>query len=36
VQERDQVTDENGDNYQVVSAQFGLFGYEALLELVEA
>lgn len=36
VQTRDQVTDENGDNYQVVSAQKGLFGYEALLELVEA
>lgn len=36
VQERDQVTDENGDNYQIVSAQKGLFGYEALLELVEA
>lgn len=33
---RDQVTDENGDNYQVVSAQKGLFGYEALVELVEA
>lgn len=33
---RDQVTDENGDNYQVVSAQKGLLGYEALLELVEA
>jgi len=36
VQTRDQVTDENGDNYQVVSAQKGLLGYEALLELVEA
>ena len=35
VQTRDQITDENGDNYQVVSAQKGLFGYEALLELVE-
>lgn len=36
VQERDQATDENGNNYQVISAQFGLFGYEALFELVEA
>jgi hypothetical protein len=36
VEPRDQVIDENGDNYQVVSAQSGLLGYEALLELVEA
>jgi hypothetical protein len=36
VETRDQITDENGDNYQVVSAQSGLFGYETLLELVEA
>jgi hypothetical protein len=36
VQERDQASDENGNNYQVISAQYGLFGYEALLELVEA
>lgn len=36
IQERDQATDENGNNYQIISAQFGLFGYEALFELVEA
>lgn len=36
VQERDQATDENGNHYQIISAQSGLFGYEALFELVEA
>ena len=36
VQMRDFVTDENGQKYQVVSCSFGLLGYQALLEIVEA
>jgi hypothetical protein len=36
VEERDQASDENGNKYQIISAQYGLLGYEALFELVEA
>ncbi len=36
VQNRDFVTDQDGNNYQVVSCNFCLLGWESLLEVVQA